>query len=141
MEEKKEIYRGKAVAVKDAKQTAKALLKAALFCGIMFAISVYIPFGWIIEIGAIALSAVYINKVLKQGTFIATYVLYEDSLVVLTRYGFIEKETERYSLADTVFTEKTVTSNGKTRPFYPDEELIKILKKRAASPGTRSDKF
>ena len=31
MEEKKEIYRGKAVAVKDAKQTAKALIKVAIF--------------------------------------------------------------------------------------------------------------
>ena len=41
MEEKKEIYRGRAVAVKDSKQTAKALLKAAIFCGVMFAISVY----------------------------------------------------------------------------------------------------
>ena len=141
MEEKKEIYRGKAVAVKDAKQTAKAILKAAIFCGVMFAVSVYVPFGWAVEIGAILLSAIYINKVLKQGTFVATYILYEDTLVVLTRYGFIEKETERYSLADAVFTENSVTANGKTRPFYPDKELIEILKKRAASPGTRSDKF
>ena len=129
MEEKKEIYRGKAVAVKDSKQTAKALLKAAIFCGIMFAVSVYVPFGWALEIGAIALSAVYINKVLKQGTFVATYVLYEDSLIVLTRYGFIEKETEWYDLDEAVFAETSVTSKGKTRPFYPDEDLKKLLLK------------
>ena len=81
------------------------------------------------EIGAIALSAIYINKVLKQGTFVATYVLYEDTLVVLTRYGLIEKETEWYNLDEAVFTENSVTVNGKTRPFYPDEELKKILLK------------
>ena len=128
MEEKKELYRGRAVAVKDSKQTIKALLKVAVFCAVMFALSVYVPFGWVLEIGAIALSAVYINKVLKQGTFVATYVLYEDSLIVLTRYGFIEKETEWYDLGEAVFTENRVTSKGKTRPFYPDEELKKILK-------------
>ena len=129
MEEKKEIYRGKAVAVKDSKQTAKALLKVAIFCGVMFALSVYIPYGWLLEIGAIALSAIYINKILKQGTFVATYVLYEDSLIVLTRYGLIEKETEWYDLDEAVFTESSVTSKGKTRPFYPDEELKKLLLK------------
>ena len=129
MEEKKEIYRGRAVAVKDAKQTAKAILKAAIFCGVMFAISRYIPFGWLIEIGAIAASAVYINKILNQGTFVATYILYEDSLVVLTRYGFIEMETARYNLNKSVFTESTVTEDGRTRPFYPDEELKKLLLK------------
>ena len=129
MEEKKELYRGKAVAVKDSKQTAKALLKAAIFCGVMFAVSVYIPFGWVLDITAIALSAVYINKVLDQGTFISTYILYEDSLVVLTRYGFVEMETARYNLADAVFTENSVTAGGKTRPFYPDEELKKLLLK------------
>ena len=133
MEEKKEIYRGKAVAVKDAKQTAKALIKVAIFCGVMFALSVYIPFGWLMEIGAIALSAIYINKVLKQGTFVATYVLYEDTLVVLTRYGLIEKETEWYNLDEAVFTENCVTVNGKTRPFYPDEQLKEILKIKTAS--------
>lgn len=129
MNEKKELYRGRAVAVKDDRQTVKALLKALIFCVVVFAVAKYLPFSWAFEIGAIVASAIYINKVLKQGTFIATYVLYEDSLVVLTRYGFIEMETARYDLSEAVFTETTITSGGKTVPFYPDEKLKSLILK------------
>lgn len=129
MNEKKELYRGKAVAVKDDRQTIKALMKALIFCAVVFAVAKYLPFPWAFEIGAIIASAIYINKVLKQGTFIATYVLYEDSLVVLTRYGFIEMETARYDLSQTEFTETTITSGGKTVPFYPDEKLKLLILK------------
>lgn len=128
MNEKKEIYRGKAVAVKNEKQTIKAILKAAVFCVVVFTVAAFLPFSWLFEIGAIVASAIYINKVMKQGTFIATYVLYEDSLVVLTRYGLIEIETARYDLSEAVFTETTVTSGGKTKPFYPDEKLKRRLR-------------
>ena len=130
MEQKEILYKGKAIAVKDDKQTFKALLKAIIFCVVVFAVAKYLPyFSWVFEIGAIALSAIYINKVLKQGTFIATYILYEDSLAVLTRYGFIEMETARYILSESEFTENSVTTGGKTYPFYPDEELKKLLLK------------
>ena len=127
MEEKKEIYRGKAVAVKDDKQTIKALLKALIFCALVFALERFLPFAWFFEIAAIIGCSVYIYKVLKQGTFIATYVLYDDELVVLTRYGFIEMETARYDLSKTTFTESTVTTDGLTKPFYPDEKLKKLV--------------
>ncbi len=127
--EEKEIYRGRAVAVKDDKQTVKALFKAIIFCVVVFAVAKYLPFSWAFEIGSIVLSAIYINRVLKQGTFIATYVLYEDSLSVVTRYGFIEKETARYILSESTFTENSVTTGGKTYPFYPDEELKKLILK------------
>lgn len=133
MNEKKELYRGKAVAVKDDKQTIKALLRALIFCVVVFAVAKRLPFSWAFEIGAIIASAFYINKVLKQGTFIATYVLYEDTLVVLTRYGLIEMETARYNLSKTVFTETTITSSGKTVPFYPDDKLKEILKTKMSS--------
>lgn len=133
MEEKKEIYRGKAVAIKDDKQTLKALLKALIFCFVVFAVSPYLPFPWAFCLGAIIVTAIYINKVLHEGTFIATYVLYEDELVVLTRYGLIEKETARYNLSKAVFTEKTVSQDGITKPFYPDEKLKKLLKTKMSS--------
>ena len=123
----KELYRGRAVVAKDEKQTIKALLKAAVFCLVIFAVSKYLPFSWAFEIGAIIASAVYINKIMKQGTFVATYILYEDTLVVVTRYGFIEKESARYDLETAQFTESSVKYNGKTHPFYPDEELKNIL--------------
>lgn len=129
MNEKKELYRGKAVAVKDDRQTIKALLRALIFCVVIFAVAKYLPFSWAFEIGAIIASAIYINKVLKQGTFIATYILYEDTLVVLTRYGLIEMETARYDLSEAEFTESTITSGGRTVPFYPDEKLKSLILK------------
>ncbi len=127
MEGKKELYRGRAVALKDDKQTIKAILKAVIFCAVVFAVAKYLPFTWFFQIGAIILSAIYINKIMKQGTFIATYILYEDTLVVMTRYGLIEKESARYDLEKAQFTENSVTYNGKTYPFYPDEALKKLL--------------
>ena len=133
MNEKKELYRGKAVAVKDEKQTLKALLKALIFCAVVFAVSRYLPFSWVFEIGAIVLSALYINKVMKQGTFIKTYILYEDSLSVVTRYGLIELETARYPLPETVFTDSSITFDGKTVPFFPDEKLKEVLKTKMSS--------
>lgn len=133
MEEKKELYRGKAVRVKDEKQTIKALLKALIFCFVVFAVAKYLPFSWVFEIGAIIASAIYINKVMKQGTFIATYILYEETLVVLTRYGLIEIETARYDLSKTTFTENSLTTEGKTKPFYPDENLKKLLNIKTTS--------
>ena len=129
MEEKKELYRGRAVAVKNEKQTLKALLKAFIFCVVIFSLERVIPFAWIFEIGAIIASSVYIYKVLTQGTLIGTYILYEDTLVVLTRYGFVEMETARYDLAKTTFTENTITTDGRTKPFYPDEKLKKLILK------------
>lgn len=133
MEEKKEIYRGKGVAVKNEKQTFKALLKALLFCIVVFAVAPYLPFSWAFSFGAIIASSIYINKVMHEGTFVATYILYENELVVLTRYGFIEKETARYDLSKAVFTENTVSQDGLTKPFYPDEKLKKLLKAKMSS--------
>lgn len=129
MEKQKEIYRGKAVAVKNEKETLKALLKAFIFCAIIFALERFLPVAWAFEIAAIVASAIYIYKVIHQGTLVHTYILYEDTLVVLTRYGFVEMETARYDLDKTTFTEATVTSDGRTKPFYPDEELKKLLLK------------
>ena len=129
MEQKEILYKGRAIAVKDDKQTIKAVLKAVIFCALVFALTKGLPFSWAFEIGAIVLSTLYLNKILKQGTFIATYILYEDSLAVLTRYGFIEIETARYVLSESTFTEDSVTSGGKTYPFYPDEQLKKLILK------------
>lgn len=133
MNEKNEIYRGKAVAVKNDRETLKALLKAFIFCALIFSLETILPFAWVFEIGAIALSAVYIYRVLTQGTLIATYILYEDTLVVLTRYGFVEMETARYDLSKTIFTENTVTTDGRTKPFFPDEELKTLLNLKTTS--------
>ena len=128
MEEREIIYKGKAVIKKNPKQTMLSLMGVALVWAIIFIFAKYLPASWIFELGAIILSAVLINKILKKGTFESTYILYSDTLEVVTRYGLIEKVSAIYPLSDAVFTNNTVTAHKKTHPFYPDNELKKLLK-------------
>ena len=128
MEEKEIIYKGKAVIKKSPGQTVLSLLGVLLMWAIIFLFAKHLPFSWFFELCAIAVSAVLINRVLMQGTFESTYILYEDTLDVVTRYGLIEKQSASYPLSETVFTSDTAIFNGKTSPFYPDNELKKRLK-------------
>lgn len=124
---KKELYRTEVPKTKSAGQTLILIFIAAIVIMLVFSIAQFLPAAWFFEICAIAFCAVYMNKLLKEGTFKKTYILYEDSLVVVTKYGLIERVTEEYILDKSEFTDKTVTFNGKTSPFYPDNELKRLL--------------
>lgn len=123
----REIYRMQLPAKKSPRITALILALVLIVCVLLLKAATLLPFGWAFQIAIILLSAIYINKLLKQGTFSITYVLYENSLEVHTRYGFITSITARYPLEEAVFTESTVTYKGKTLPLYPDEKLKKLL--------------
>lgn len=125
--QKKELYRIEATGAKSAAKTLLHLFLTALFIMAVFGISRFLPAAWFFETAGILGSAVYINKILKEGTFRKTYILYEDSLTVLTKYGLIEKVTSEYNLKEAQFTEKSITLNGKTEPFFPDDELKRLL--------------
>ena len=133
MTEKNEIYRGAALLPKDARATFLSLLYVAFFCGAMFIASLYIPFGWLLQIITIVIASVWINKTLKEGAFSKTYVLYADKLTVITRYGLIEMVTAEYLLSETVFNENCVIYLGKEDSFYPDEKLKTLLKIKITS--------
>ena len=126
-EQKKELYRGYALASKNSFHTLLALAGVAIFILLVSFVSTFLPASWLFQGGSILISAIYINKVLKEGPFRKTYILYEDSLVAITRYGYIEKITEEFDLETSVFTSTSVTSNGKTYSFSPDNELKKLL--------------
>lgn len=131
--EEKEIYRGRALMPKSDRRIFFELMGVVLFCFAVFYIANLLPYGWFIQIGTLLVSAIWINKILRQGTFIKTYVLYKDRLIVLTRYGLIEKETACYPLSEAKFSKQTVEYQGKAYPFYPDEELKKLLKQKHLS--------
>lgn len=133
MEEKKERYRCRAIMPKSDRRIFFELMGVVLMCFILFHIGNAFPYGWFLQIAALLVSAILINKILRQGTFIKTYVLYEDALVVLTRYGLIEKETARYPLAEAKFSKQSVEYQGKTYPFYADDKLKKLLKENHLS--------
>jgi hypothetical protein len=99
----------------------------------MFITSLYIPFGWLLEILTIVIASVWINRTLKEGAFSKTYVLYPDKLTVITRYGLIEMVTSEYPLSDTLFTENCVIYLEKKESFYPDEKLKTLLKNKITS--------
>ena len=125
--QKKELYRTEVKERKSAGKTLLLLFITALCIMAVFAVPRFLPASWFFEIGAIAAGTVYINKLLNEGTFKKTYVLYEDSLSVITKYGLIEKESACYDLKTAVFTSESVTLNGKTEPFFPDDELKRLL--------------
>lgn len=133
MEEKEILYKGAAIVQKSPKDTIISLVSIAVMWLIIIFFAKYLPFEWVFELGAIIISAILINKLLNKGTFTKTYILYEDELVVMTRYGFIEKESSIHPLATSEFTEKHIVTDGVKYPFYPDKELIKILKEKTAS--------
>lgn len=128
MTDNKEIYRSAPVKRKSPAQTAVSLSGAVLFCAAVFIISRFLTAGWLFQLAALLITALYINKVLKQGTFATTYVLYEDSLVILTRYGLIELQTGSFPVDSSLFCETFIEHKGKKIPFYPDEKLKKLLK-------------
>ena len=129
MEERKEIYRCRAVMPKSDKRIFFELMGVVLLCFVLFHVANLLPFGWFLQIETLLASAILINRILRQGTFIKTYILYEDSLSVVTRYGLIEMETARYPLSGTVFTDSSLTFDGKTVPFFPDEKLKSLILK------------
>ncbi len=133
MEEKEIIYKGSAVKQKSPKETIISLVGIGVMWAAVFIFSRYLPFQGVLQIIGIAVSAVLINRLLNKGTFSKTYILYEDELVVMTRYGLIEKESSIHPLSTSVFTDTSITTDGVKYPFYPDDTLKEILKTKTAS--------
>lgn len=133
MEEKEILYKGAAIIQKSPKETIVSLLGiAAMWSGIVL-FSKFLPFQWAFSLAAIIISAILINKLLNKGTFTKTYILYEDRLVVMTRYGFIEKESSIHPLSSSKFTQTHIITDGVKYPFFPDNELKEILKSKTIS--------
>ena len=123
----KEIYRFTPPPQKNTRTSALFIIASLILCAILLKLSSYLPAAWFFEILIIVLCAALINKILKQGVFALTYVLYEDSLKFYTRYGIIEKETMVFPLEDSSFNETTIIYKGKAYPFSPDEKLKSLL--------------
>ncbi len=123
----KEIYKFTPPAQKNTRTTSFFIIISLFVCAVLLKLSTHLPAAWVFEILIIVLCAAVINKILKQGVFTLTYVLYEDSLKFYTRYGFIEKETASFPIEDSAFTESTIIYKGKAYPFFPDEKLKSLL--------------
>lgn len=123
----KEIYKFTPPMQKNTRTTSLFIVFSLIVCAVLLKLSTYLPAAWLFEILIIVLCAATINKILKQGVFTLTYVLYEDSLKFYTRYGFIEKETMAFPLENSSFTESAIIYKGKAYPFFPDEKLKSLL--------------
>lgn len=86
-----------------------------------------IPYGVFLQAAALVLAVLGVNRVLKDGAFAVTYVLYEDRLSVITRYGFIEKETASFPLENSKFSPTRAEGACGSIAFHPDEKLKELL--------------
>lgn len=127
MTDKEYLYKGEALLPKSPVATFFSLAGILVPCGVVFALERYLPAAWFFELATIVFAAVLSNKVLKKGTFSKTYILYEDTLVEITRYGLIEKVTGQFELKKSVVSDSEIIYNGKKFLFYPDETLKKLL--------------
>ena len=125
--DKKEIYKGTALLPKNPRQTMLLILLILTVSALLFYLAKFFFASWFFEVCIIVFDAVYLNKALKQGTFVKTYILYQDCLVETTRYGLIEKETGRFVLNSSSISENEIICENKSYPFYPDETLKKLL--------------
>lgn len=123
----KEIYKFTPPPQKNSRTTAIFIVIMVAICAILLKLASFLSAAWFFQILIIVLCAMTINKILKQGVFTLTYILYEDSLKFYTRYGLIEKETMSFPLCDTTFLESTIIYKGKAYPFFPDEKLKSLL--------------
>lgn len=123
----KEIYKGTALLPKNPRQTMLLILLILTVSALLFYWVRFFFASWLFEIAIIVFDAIYLNKILNQGTFVKTYVLYEDCLLEITRYGLIEKETGRFMLNGASISENEIIYENKSHPFYPDETLKKLL--------------
>lgn len=125
MEEK--IYEQKAPAKNNA--VLRILMFGGLFlifCVLLFIASV-VPYSGIVTLGVLFLFALEIYKLMKGTVLDITYVLYEDKLVFVRRYGKIEMETEEFLLSEAEFKGNVIVYRGKNYAFYPDEKLKSLL--------------
>lgn len=123
----KEIYRFTPAPQKSTRTTSFFIIISLFVCAVLLKLSTHLPAAWFFEILIIVVCAAGINKILKQGIFTLTYVLFDDCLKFYTRYGFIEKETAAFPLNESSFSESAILYKGKAYPFFPDEKLKTLL--------------
>ncbi len=125
LHEKTEVYRCEA-RLPGAPWFALPLL--LIFCGLAFILGGRLPYGVFLKLGALALAAVGVNWLMKRGLFETTYVLTDDgTLVYVTKYGFLSRETAWIDVSKAKFEEKALIFENRRYNFYPDGELKRLL--------------
>lgn len=125
----KKIYSQKAPPEATMKETAISAAGLTVLCAVLMLILSHLPYAGITTLLTIFLFAAGIYGVLKKNIFEITYVLYEDRLIYLRRYGALEKETEVFPIGEAEFYEDKIVYRKKTYPFHPDERMKEELLK------------
>ncbi len=119
----KKIYSQKAPPEATLKETVISAAGLTVFCAVLMLIFSHLPYAGITTLLTLLLFAAGIYAVLKKNVFEITYVLYEDKLVYLRRYGALEKETEVFPIGEAEFYKDKIVYRKKTYPFHPDERM------------------
>lgn len=131
LKDKTVIYRGGA-RLKGTPSAALICLTAlVILCVLAFNLVSKIPYSVFLKAAILIFAAISINYILKQGTFSVTYAVTEDlTLVYITKYGSLERETAWIDLTKAEIREKYILFDNKKYEFFPDEELKELLKER-----------
>ncbi len=119
----KKIYSQKAPPEATIKETVIAAAGLTVLCAVLMTVLSNLPYAGITTLLTLFLFAAGIYAVLKENVFEITYVLYEDRLVYLRRYGALEKETEVFPIGEAEFYKDKIVYRKKTYPFHPDERM------------------
>ncbi len=128
LQDKTEIYRGKAEMNGSPRATFFAILLLAAVCVPLFNLASAIPYGVFLKIAIFVIAAALLNRILKRGTFSVTYVLTDDGMLVyITKYGLLEWESAWIEVSEAEFSENEIRYRNRKYDFYPDEKLKKLI--------------
>lgn len=87
----------------------------------------FLPYSGVLTLIVFMLGAYFIHKLLNKTVFDIKYVLYDDKLVFLRKYGRLEWEGEVFPFDEATFHEGFIEHRGRRYSFYPDSELKELL--------------
>lgn len=123
------IYSCKAPPEATKKEAAASFAVLTVLFAIAAVVLSRLPFAGVTALLLLLFFAAGIYSVMKRALFDVTYVLYQDRLVYLRRYGAIEKENEVFPTAEAEFYEDKIIFRGRSYPFHPDAVLKEALLK------------
>ena len=109
------------------KAAAAASIALLVVCAFLSFLVSHMPYSGILSVLVIIVFASLLYSVMKRSLFDITYVLYENRLVFVRRFGAVSSEAEVFPLSEAKFFEDKIIYNNKQYPFHPDDKLKELL--------------
>ncbi|MGM9552502.1 MAG: hypothetical protein ACI3XA_09645 [Clostridia bacterium] len=107
-------------------RTVLFIITVVLLCVALFFVNL-LPYRGILSVGVIFIFAFITLKLLNGFVFDLKYVLYEDRIAFVRKYGRLEWESIVFFLNETEIKDNEIVFMKKSYPFYPDEKMKELL--------------